>query len=214
MGERAQQLMDEIEVQRQELGENLHVLEEKVRDTVDWRSQFEQHPMMGLGVAFAGGFLLSAILPGADSDSPSESRSYNTANYRVHDESQAWRGAGANAPAAPGFAAGQEPKRLSPEMREVTETIDNIRGAAMGLAAARLRAFLSDSVPGFKDEYEEARRTRGNSEATKMPSDGASGDHADHGQTRTTQANGSDRSQAPGGMPAEHRTGGLEAQRP
>lgn len=207
MGERTEQLMDEIEAQRHELGENLHVLEEKVKETMDWRAQFEQHPMLGIGIAFAGGFLLSSMLPGGGSDSDSQSRSYqyDTSNYRINDESQSWKGAG-NGQGA-NFTSQSQPKRPSPEMKEINETVENIRGAVMGLAATRLRSFLADTMPGFNDEYEEARRTRGNSEATRIQNDNGGSSQTASSPTWSPQERRTDDGGASPAMPSEQLAG-------
>jgi hypothetical protein len=213
MGERTEQIKDQIETQRQELGENLGQLEEKVKETMDWRSQFEQHPMMGVGIAFAGGFLLSALLPSGGGSSDSRSRSYDmSSDYRIQDESQSWQGAGS------GYSSGftsqpQQQKQRSPEMKEVNETVENIRGAMMGLAATRLRSFLAEAVPGFETEYEEARRKRGNSESSRIQGDGSSS------QSTSSQSQmGRDMSSGQGSMgdrmTGEQQSGsGMETQR-
>lgn len=188
MGERTEQLKDQIESQREELGENLHQLEHKVKDTMDWRAQFEQRPMAGLGIAFAGGFLLSMALPSGRSDLDDHSRSRDMRNYRVYDESHGWRGEGTDARYATGFSSQQQqPKRQSAEMREVNETVENIRGAMMGLAATRLRGFLAETIPGFSEEYEQARRKRGNSEETKIQSDGGDSSRSTSSQGWSSQ---------------------------
>jgi hypothetical protein len=237
MGETTDQIRDEIETQREQLGENLHQLEAKVKQTVDWRAQFEERPMLGLGLAFGTGFVLSLMLPGGSkSDSHTHaSRNmtpyhYDQSNFRVHDDSRSWQGGGAHA-GATNFTQTQQ---RSPEMREISETLDNIRGAVMGLAATRLRTILADAVPGFKEEYEQARRKRGSSDATKIdtpPTTSGStstDDRSSFGHTdrASWQAQGSamgesalrhgdhDGGVEPGRMPAEPRTNGEQTYRP
>ena len=51
-----------IREQRHELGQNISELQRKVKDKLNWRMQFEQHPMAMIGVALGGGLLLSGIL--------------------------------------------------------------------------------------------------------------------------------------------------------
>lgn len=188
MGQTADELKNQIENQRQELGDNLQQLEEKVRSTVDWRTQFEQKPWAGVGLAFGGGFLLSMLMPSgggggsssssASGGSKSQSPNY-MANYRVTDDSQRWgqMGSSGTSPSSSSMSfssGGSKSKSSSPEMTEVTETLENIRGAVMGMAATRLRSFLAEAVPGFEDEYEEARTRRGASSASKIDSSGSS----------------------------------------
>jgi hypothetical protein len=172
VGQTADQIKDEIEHQREQLGSNLQQLESKVKDTVDWRSQFEQRPMAGIGLAFGAGFLLSIMMPSGDDKSNSRSSDYryDMANYRVQDDS--YRSQASYQPSqAVGFqSSGQsyQQKPKSPEMNEISETVENIRGAVMGLAATRLRSFLAEAVPGFQDEYEQARTKRGASDMSKI----------------------------------------------
>lgn len=187
MGQTADQLRDQIEHQREELGSNLQQLEEKVKSTVDWRTQFEQKPWAGVGVAFAGGFLLSVLMPsgggGSSSKSSKQQSSDYMANYRVMDDSQRWgqlsspgtSGSTSSSSPSMGFSSGgSQQKSSSPEMSEITETLENIRGAVMGLAATRLRGFLAEAVPGFEDEYEQARTRRGASTSSKIDSTSSS----------------------------------------
>lgn len=192
MGQTADQLRDQIEHQREELGSNLQQLEEKVKSTVDWRTQFEQKPWAGVGVAFAGGFVLSLLMPSGGSDGGGNSSSKSSkmqssnymANYRVMDDSQRWgqmgsSGTSSSSSSSPsmGFSSGgsqQKSSSSSPEMSEITETLENIRGAVMGLAATRLRGFLAEAVPGFEDEYEQARTRRGASTSSKIDSSSSS----------------------------------------
>lgn len=195
MGQTADQLKSQIEDQRQELGDNLQQLEEKVRSTVDWRTQFEQKPWAGVGVAFAGGFLLSMLMPsggGSSSSGGSKSQSSNyMANYRVTDDSQRWGQMGASGTTSSGSSmgftsgssGGSKQKSSSPEMSEITETLENIRGAVMGMAATRLRGFLAEAVPGFEDEYEQARTRRGASSASKIDSSSSSSSQGSQSST-------------------------------
>jgi hypothetical protein len=220
MGETAEQIRDEIDTQRQVLGDNLHQLEAKVKDTMDWRARFEQHPMMGVGAAFASGFLLSVLMPGGGSDSKSKSYAYDQSNYRVRDESTTWQGSG-------GYSESTDftQKQRSPEMNEISETVENIRGAVMGLAATRLRSFLAEAVPGFEQEYEEARRKRGSSEASKInTSTGTATQTSNDRSSWQSQGTGSSDSALrgsggsegaqPGRMPAEPRSDGEQDYRP
>jgi len=170
MGQTADQIKQEIDQQREMLGSNLQQLQTKVKETVDWRTQFEQRPMAGVGLAFGAGFLLSVLMPsGGDSKSSSSSR-YDSSNYRVQDESYQYQPSYAAASYQPSSQSSQssQSKPKTPEMNEITETIENIRGAVMGLAATRLRSFLAEAVPGFQDEYEQARTKRGASDMSKI----------------------------------------------
>jgi hypothetical protein len=61
MGERSDEIRNEIEYKRQQLGSNLQELEVRVKRATDWRVQFEERPLVFLGIAFAVGLLLSRL---------------------------------------------------------------------------------------------------------------------------------------------------------
>jgi len=60
VGTKADEIVSQIDRQRDRLGENLHELESRMRDMADWRVQYERHPWALLGVAFVGGMLFGA----------------------------------------------------------------------------------------------------------------------------------------------------------
>ena len=63
MGERSDQIAQEIQHQRAALGANLHELENRIENATDWREQFRKYPFMMMGLAFGGGLILSGMLP-------------------------------------------------------------------------------------------------------------------------------------------------------
>jgi len=197
MGQTADQIKQEIDQQRETLGSNLQELETKVKDTVDWRTQFEQRPMAGVGLAFGAGFLLSVLLPSGDNKSSSNSR-YDSSNYRVQDESYQYQPSYAAASYQPSSQSSQS-KPKSPEMNEITETVENIRGAVMGLAATRLRSFLAEAVPGFQDEYEQARTKRGASDMSKIDTEMSTSS-----STNSSSGSSSNKSSSSGGNSEVH----------
>jgi len=142
-----------IDAERVDLGRNIERLESKVRDTMDWRNQFQRNPMTMMGLAFGGGVLLSAIIGGRRSFRPAAGR---------------WQRAG----------EGQD-LGLNYQRHKALEIWDNIRGAAIGVAATRFRNYLQEVIPGFREEYrkteEEKRQSaeeavfRGNPEAVPAP---------------------------------------------
>ena len=87
MDEKPDQIMNHIETQRSQLGRNLNELESRVKQSTDWRVQFDRNPMMMMGVALGGGLLLGSIVTGkkksrrsswssSSSSSPYYGRSY------------------------------------------------------------------------------------------------------------------------------------------
>src|SRR4029453_10833715 len=61
MDETSDQIERHIEQTRNDLHDNFNELGEKVKKAVDWRVQFEERPGTMLGLAFAGGIILSAL---------------------------------------------------------------------------------------------------------------------------------------------------------
>ena len=62
MGERSDQIEEQIQRTREDLRDNLNELEQKVRSTFDWRTQFEERPLTMLTVAMGAGILLATLL--------------------------------------------------------------------------------------------------------------------------------------------------------
>jgi hypothetical protein len=85
MGEKAERIERHIEQQRSEVRDNMLELKHKVRRSVDWRAQVDERPLTMVGLAFGGGFLLSAFLS-ARSSRP-DFRSMSSADYRAPQES-------------------------------------------------------------------------------------------------------------------------------
>jgi len=148
MGETANQIRREIEEQREDLGENLQQLEHKVKRTADWRAQFDERPLTMIGVAFGGGLLLSSLAGGGKGKDHQDG----------HRSSEAMMAHSSTRPS----------ETRSPERNEMTETIDNIRGALLGLAAREIRSFMATALPGFEQEYRETTDRRHASPATRL----------------------------------------------
>jgi len=84
MGEKAERIERHIEQQRSEVRDNMLELKQKVRRSFDWRAQVDERPLTMVGLAFGGGFLLSAILS-ATSSRPDFDR-MSSGDYRTSHE--------------------------------------------------------------------------------------------------------------------------------
>lgn len=62
MGQTASQIENHIAAEREQLQQNILVLDERARDAVDWRTQFNARPSTMLGVAFGVGIVLARLL--------------------------------------------------------------------------------------------------------------------------------------------------------
>ena len=162
MDERPDQILEHIEAQRDRLGYNLNELESRVKETTDWRVQFEKRPMVMMGVAMGGGLLLGAIVGGGGSSRRSSRSPYS----RPASPSSAWsseRGYAASSMAASsGATTSSSSRTTSPVVREqknrAMETLDSIKAALIAFGAARAKEYLSEMLPGFQQHLDEAER--------------------------------------------------------
>jgi hypothetical protein len=156
--ERPDQIEDHIRSTQRELGSNLQELEDKVKDATNWRVQFERHPMALLGIAFAGGLLLSAGLGGRRHRTPP---SY----YRSWTPAPHLSGSGLDTPASgPGFERKEKP----------SDVWGGIKGALLAAAGTQVSNVLGDFLPGFK---EHATQTGEAAARSPGPPDSGNGVH-------------------------------------
>lgn len=159
--ERPDQIEDHIRSTQRELGSNFQELEDKVKDATNWRVQFERHPMALLGVAFAGGLLLSAGLGG---------RRRRTAPYY-----------GPWMPPAHlnGSGLGSQGSGPGVERKEKSSDVwDGIKGALFAAAGTQVSSILGELLPGF-NEY--APQPNGSAQSAASPTSG----NGVHDETRT-----------------------------
>lgn len=130
MNQTTHEIKSHIEERRNDLGDNLAELEQKVKSATDWKEHFRSKPMMLLGVAFGGGVLLAATLTG--------SRRGRLREYAA-------------------TASGPGPYTKTPKERhQALETWDNIKGALIGVAATRFTDYVDQVIPGFNKHYQSA----------------------------------------------------------
>jgi len=154
------------------LSENLERLEERVKSTTDWRAQVERRPMTALGIAFGGGLLLGAVIPGMTRRSSASSR-YRTSTTAAYTgqgytgTSQGYTGSSEGTGASYLTGSQRTPKRTatSRELRKTWDMLDTIRASLVGFGASKLKEYLGSAIPGFEDHYrrteEEKRREQG-----------------------------------------------------
>src|ERR1700731_2137286 len=136
MGEKTDQIERYIQEQRDELGDNISELQQKVKDTFDWRAQFEQRPMAMIGIAIGGGLLLSALIG-------SRPRSTNNSSFdrRASEDRQ---------PGSPSLQNSRGGKS--------SESLRAIKGALIAVTATKLGTMLDSVIPGFSEEYDKVKR--------------------------------------------------------
>src|SRR5512138_1233900 len=98
MAERSDEIVEHIEHERRNLGRNIDELQTRIASTVDWRTQFDRHPMLMVGIAMGGGVLLGAMVGGV-------SRKGSRSGWRSSsDISQRWPTGSSSALGAESFA--------------------------------------------------------------------------------------------------------------
>jgi hypothetical protein len=133
MGETANEIETHIERTRQDLGSNLNELENKVKSVTDWKHHFQNSPMTMIGVALGGGILLATALGGRKGRRLERSLASYAGNNEPH--------------------AG-----LDRQKNKAREAWDNIKGALIGVAAARVKDFVGEVVPGFQEQFDRTQR--------------------------------------------------------
>ena len=139
MGETPDQIERHIYEKRNELGENIHQLREKVKTAVDWRAQFDQRPWVMMGLAFGGGFLISMLF-GGDRDADRYSRKRRRRESQRRDYSSN--------------------VQTTDWDSQASSTWDNIRGALLAVAGSRLGTLIEEVLPGFQEHYRKRQQER------------------------------------------------------
>jgi hypothetical protein len=141
MGETPDQIERHIYEKRNELGENINELQQKVKTAVDWRAQFDRRPLAMVGIAFGGGLLLSMLIGGRNSD-----RSSRRSRDRWRGESQ-------------GYDYSSRPERQQWEEKRST-VWEGIRDAVIAVAGSKLASVIEGVVPGFTEQYKRRHTER------------------------------------------------------
>jgi len=136
MGEKSNQIEQQIENERGQLGQNLNELQSKVQEATDWRAQFQKRPMLMMGVAVGGGLLLAAVTGGRKS----RPRRYSAE--------------------AGGYGSQEHRRGTELQKNKALETFDNIKGAVIAVAANTFQDFLGQLLPGFKEQVQKTAQEK------------------------------------------------------
>jgi len=139
MGEKTDEIERYIREQRQELGQNISELQRKVKDTFDWRAQFEKHPVAMLGIALGGGLLLSGIVG---------------SKHRISSSSRITERPGWDA--KPNVPSGTRAAHPAADEKK-SESWQQIKTALIAVGAMKLGNLIDSVLPGFGHEYSKAR---------------------------------------------------------
>jgi hypothetical protein len=202
VGQRSDEIKKQIDTKRSELSENLEQLEQRVKNTTDWRVQFDKRPMVMLGVAFGAGLLASALIPIRGRSRKNRTSSYSgytssgTGSYPGSSAmSQAFAGSqGYSGSSEGGTLTGpsRQPSATRREMRKTWSMLDDIRASLIALGSSRLKDYLGDMIPGFQDHYRRTAESRGSQQDERPYSTSYSEPDPSHSgsqQGRRTQGN-------------------------
>jgi hypothetical protein len=141
MGERSDEIEEQISRTREDLRDNLNELEDRVRGALDWRRQFEERPLTMLAAALGGGMLLAALLPGGGNGR--RRRAYAEASRRSEERREA------------------RTRKTEPES---DGSLDTLKGAFMTVAASRIGGLLGQLLAGYRAETARVKRAQRYSE--------------------------------------------------
>jgi hypothetical protein len=139
MGESTSQIERDIAAERNELGRNLQLLENKARSLTDWRMHFRKHPFALMAVALGGGALLGVLSTRLNEIQATEPE-YDEERFLEPEEPRY------SQPSA--FAASAARAR-----RQFGDTWDHIADALLAVVSAKAIQFVANKVPGFREEY-------------------------------------------------------------
>ena len=129
MDETANEIEAQIDRTREHLGSNLRELEDRVDAATDWREQFRERPHLFLGAAFVGGVMLGSAVR----------RTFRTRERRDVDVRRAVGGNGS-------------------VQAQAWQLWNNVQGALVGIASARIKEYIGALVPGFDEHYRRAEQ--------------------------------------------------------
>ena len=137
MVQETQRIMDHIETEREQLGENLDEFESRIKDATSPRAWYESNPGAILGAAAVGGLILGLLVT-SRSGSKSEPAEFSEfADLQAKPEKR---------------HKGSE----SRHMKTIKNTFDTTIAALVGLGARKFQDFVAGSLPGFREQYDEA----------------------------------------------------------
>lgn len=197
MDERADEIINDIETERDRLGRNLNELETRVRRVTDWRAQFDNNPMLMIGAALGGGVLLGAIVAGSRRHNGINTAwSSSPRNYAA--SSVASSDAAPDSPSStPSYGYGSN--AISEQRRKANDVLETIKAALIGFGTAKVKEFMSEALPGFNQHLEEAQRRFASRDAGTESSYGGGASNSGTqrtGETRTEYSSHSPYSRA------------------
>lgn len=129
-----------IEAEGESLKDNFEEIQDRVKDALNWRVWYRNNTALALGGVAAGGLLLSFLIP------KSSSVESKFVDMGETDDVEA-------GPSRREYMRSEVPSRLR-------QVLDNTANAVVGVATDKLRDFMSNAIPGFREHYSSAQRKR------------------------------------------------------
>ena len=139
MDETANEIEAHIDHTRERLGSNLKELEDRVDAATDWRGHFRERPHLFLGAAFVGGAMFAAAVRARPP-------------RRDPDD-----------PGVRRFAEG-----AGSAQAQALELWNNVKGGLIGVASARIKAYIGQLLPEFDEHYRRAEQRTAASDPTAV----------------------------------------------
>jgi hypothetical protein len=125
---------------------------EQVKQSIDLKKMAEERPLVALGAALVGGFVLGGLTGGGDDRNRGGGQHYQSP------QGQSYQYGGSQAGRASGFRGAAQQSGLD-------ETISLISGTLMGMITERLRLTVKESFP----EFEARMRQHGEQQQQRQP---------------------------------------------
>jgi hypothetical protein len=138
MGPTVEQIEGHIDRTRDQLASNLDEFERRFEAATDWHEHFRARPLVFLGAAVAGGALAAIVFGHARSNG----------TYRSQ-----------NRPAGEAISGSALAARPHSPVAQAGQIWNNIKHAAVSLAATRLKEYIDSFLPGFDEHYQRAERS-------------------------------------------------------
>jgi hypothetical protein len=133
MVQETSRIIEHIETEREQLGENLEEIESRFKSATDPRAWYERNPGLVLGAAAASGLVLGFLC-----------------THRSSDEVEV------SGFAQPRALSERHPISENRHLKTIKNTLDTTLAALVGLGARKFQDFVSDSLPGFQEQYNTA----------------------------------------------------------
>jgi hypothetical protein len=174
MVERSDQIKEHLNRTRGDLQKNVNELQDKVKGAFDWRAQFQERPLMMLGLALGGGMLAAALVtrrrehyvPYVASPNPPWRATGRTENLEAAAyRSEAERGTGS-----------------------LSESLGLVTGALMTSVASKIGGVVGQVLASYREQLREAAaRSENNAEREERYPLSQTETQAPDGHTRVTK---------------------------